>query len=268
MEGRFSFAAQIKGITVNDPWKALNSKSSGNTIPAIADQTVIQWGLGKSIGDTLYYRNESGDTLRLRLIAGLSPSVFQGYVLISKGNFLNNYPTSSGSNIFLIGGSPDNADKIGKELRNVYRDYGWEMTSATERLMEFNSVTNTYLSIFLALGAMGLILGTVGLAVVLARSILERKNEIALLQALGFTLKQIWRILVREYFSLLLWGLLVGLISAAIAVWPEFVAPGREVSLGYVLIIVGLILSNGLIWIMLLSWLSIKPKALLSALRN
>ena len=204
----------------------------------------------------------------LKLIAGLSPSVFQGYVLISNEYFLKNYPTSSGSNIFLIDGSSDKAKAIGQELKNVFRDYGWEMNSTTERLMEFNSVENTYLSIFMALGALGLILGTVGLAIVLARSILERKNEIALLQALGFTLKQVWKLLIREYISLLVWGLLIGLLSAALAVWPNFVAPGSEVSFGYVLMIVGLILINGLIWIVLLSWLSLKPKELLSALRN
>ncbi|MEI6901461.1 MAG: ABC transporter permease, partial [Bacteroidota bacterium] len=181
MDGRFTFADQILGVTDNDPWKALNAKSSDQVIPAIADQTVIQWGLGKSVGDTLFYRNESGDTLRLKLIAGLSPSVFQGYVLISNDNFLKNYHTSSGSNTFLIDGPSDKAKEIGQELKNVYRDFGWEMTSTTERLMEFNSVENTYLSIFMALGALGLILGTVGLAIVLARSILERKNEIALL---------------------------------------------------------------------------------------
>lgn len=268
MEGRFTFADQIKSLTGNDPWQALNAKSSDHIIPAIADQTVIQWGLGKNVGDTLFYRNESGDTLRLKLIAGLSPSVFQGYVLISNNNFLKNYPTSSGSNIFLIDGPAEKTKEIGQELKNIFRDYGWEMTTTTERLMEFNSVENTYLSIFMALGALGLILGTVGLAIVLARSILERKNEIGLLQALGFTLKQVWRLLVREYFSLLVWGLLIGLLSAALAVWPNFVAPGREVSFGYVLIIVALILLNGLIWIVLLSWFSLKPKDLLSALRN
>jgi putative ABC transport system permease protein len=268
MEGRFTFADQFKGLADIDPWEALNTKSSDHVIPAIADQTVIQWGLGKSVGDTLFYRNESGDTLRLKLIAGLSPSVFQGYVLISNEYFLKNYPTSSGSNIFLIDGSSDKAKAIGQELKNVFRDYGWEMNSTTERLMEFNSVENTYLSIFMALGALGLILGTVGLAIVLARSILERKNEIALLQALGFTLKQVWKLLIREYISLLVWGLLIGLLSAALAVWPNFVAPGSEVSFGYVLMIVGLILINGLIWIVLLSWLSLKPKELLSALRN
>ena len=280
MEGRFTFAVKAPGLKEFNPWQSLNvsvamdsadhhiSTSAHQIIPAIADQTVIQWGLGKKVGDTLFYRNEPGDTLGLKLIAGLSPSIFQGYVLISNENFLKNYPTSSGSNVFLIDGPAEKSEAIGEELKNIFRDYGWEMTSAPMRLMEFNSVTNTYLSIFLALGALGLILGTVGLAIVLARSILERKNEIALLQALGFSLNKIWNLLAREYLALLVWGLLIGLASALLAVWPVFASPGKEVSMGFVLMIVALIMFNGVFWIGLLSWISLKPKDLLASLRN
>jgi len=240
----------------------LNEPPGNNVIPAIADQTVILWGLGKSIGDTLLYKNELGDTLQLKLIAGLSPSVFQGYVLISNANFLKNFPTSSGSNIFLIDVPKEKAKTTGEELQSVFRDYGWEMTTSIQRLMEFNSITNTYLSIFLALGALGLILGTVGLAVVLARTILERKKEIAMMQSLGFTRKQVVGLLIREYITLLVWGILIGFISAVIAILPNFLTPGSDVSFMTVLLIVLAILVNGVIWIAGLSWLGLRKKSL------
>ena len=290
LEGRFSFDSKIFGLSFPDPWKALASAAdtvqqigtsahqpispsahqpiSPSIIPAIADQTVIQWSLGKKTGDTLFYRNEKGDTLGLKLIAGLSPSIFQGYVLISSDNFLKNYPSSSGSNVFLIDGPAEKSKEIGEELKSTFRDYGWEMTTAAERLSEFNSVTNTYLSIFMALGALGLILGTVGLAIVLARSILERRKEIAILQALGFTQTHVWKLLTGEYLSLLLWGLAIGFVSSVIAVWPNFTSAGSEVSFGFVLMITAAIFLNGLFWIALLSWLSLKPKEILESLRN
>lgn len=266
LKDRFNFAAKSPEINGADVWEALNKPLGKGVIPAIADQTVIQWGLGKNIGDTLLYQNESGDTLRLKLIAGLSPSVFQGYVLISNANFLKNFPTKSGSNLFLIDVQKGKEEKTGEELRSVFRDYGWEMTDAAQRLMEFNSVTNTYLSIFLALGALGLILGTVGLAVVLARTILERKNEIALLQSLGFTLKQVTRQLVSEYVVLLFWGVSIGFLSAVVAVLPNFIAQGSEVSFVAILLIVFAILANGIFWIVLLSRLALRGKNLSSGI--
>jgi putative ABC transport system permease protein len=193
LHDRFTFATKMKEIGETDLWLALNQQFEDGTIPAIADQTVIQWGLGMKVGDILLYQNEVGDTLRLKLIAGTTPSIFQGYVIISNENFLKNYPTHSGTSVFLIDGKPENQQAISDELQSVFRDYGWEMQSTATRLVEFYSVTNTYLSIFLALGALGLILGTIGLAVILARTLLERRREIALMQAVGFSTRPIFQ---------------------------------------------------------------------------
>jgi len=136
------------------------------------------------------------------------------------------------------------------------------MTTAAKRLMEFNSVTNTYLSIFLALGALALILGTIGLAVVLARTILERRKEISLMQSLGFTRQKVVNLLVSEYIILLVWGILIGFISSVVAVLPNFLTPGNDVSFISVLGIVISILGNGIIWIIVLSWLGVRRKRL------
>ena len=48
------------------------------------------------------------------------------------------------------------------------------------------AVQNTYLETFQSLGALGLLLGTLGLATVQFRSVLERRQELALMRAAGF----------------------------------------------------------------------------------
>jgi ABC-type antimicrobial peptide transport system permease subunit len=264
LAGRFSFAVKT-GET--DPWLALNQQFEDGTIPAIADQTVIQWGLGMKVGDILLYQNEKGDTLRLKLIAGTTPSVFQGFVIISTQNFLKNYPTHSGTSVFLVEGKPENQQQIGDELNSVFRDYGWEMTTTVSRLVEFYSITNTYLSIFMALGALGLILGTIGLAVILARSLLERKREIAVMLATGFDTKPIFNIIAFEYFILLVAGVLSGLVAAVIAVLPAFLSPGSDASGSTVALVVMLILVNGFIWIAILTKAMLQKKNLVMDLR-
>ena len=266
LANRFSFATTVKDLDEN-PWEALNNEDEDGTIPAIADQTVIQWGLGKKIGDILLYQNELGDTLRLKLIAGTLPSIFQGYVIISNQNFLKNFPSSSGSNIFLIEGDRQNEQKIGEELQSVFRDYGWEMELTAKRLVEFYSVTNTYLSIFLALGTLGLILGTIGLAVILARTILERKREISMMQAVGFRMSAIFKMLVSEYVILLSAGVIIGFVTAIVATLPSFLSTNTDASLSTVILLILLILVNGLAWIALLSRLSLKHRTLVKGLR-
>lgn len=267
LKGRFSFAAKIKSAE-GDLWSLLDQETDDGTVPAIADQTVIQWGLEKKIGDKILYQNEQGDTLRLKLVAGTAPSIFQGYILISNKNFLKNYPSSSGSNLFLVEGSPENQQAIGDELQSAFRDYGWQMELSARRLVEFYSVTNTYLSIFLALGTLGLILGTIGLAVILARTLLERKRELALMQAIGFKVKSLFKILVNEYLILLISGVLIGFITALLATLPSFLSTNTDVSISTVVILVALILVNGIIWIVGLSWFSLKNKTLVAELRD
>ncbi len=266
LQGRFAFAAKMKGFDEN-LWKVLDDDFDDGTIPAIADQTVIQWGLGMKVGDILLYQNELGDTLRLKLIAGTKPSIFQGYVLISNKHFLKNYPTSSGSNIFLVEGNPEDEKAIGDELQSVFRDYGWEMENTAWRLVEFYSITNTYLSIFLALGALGLILGTIGLAVILARTILERRREIAVMQAVGFQSDSIFKLLVNEYVILLVTGVVIGFISAVVATLPAFLSTNSDASFSTVILVVALILINGFAWIVGLNWFSLQKKVVVAGLR-
>jgi ABC-type antimicrobial peptide transport system permease subunit len=268
LSGRFSFTTRMDGLDAEDPWAALNEQVGDGSVPAIADQTVIQWGLGKKVGDELLYQNEKGDTLRLKLIAGTTPSIFQGYVIISNEHFLKNYPSNSGSHVFLIDGEPEKEEAIGEELNSVFRDYGWEMENTAKRLVEFYSVTNTYLSIFLALGALGMILGTIGLAIILARTILERRREIALMQAIGFGTRQLFRLLVNEYLLLLLAGVLTGFVTAVVATLPSFISSNTDASLGTVALITAIILINGFLWIAGLSWFSLRKKKLVTGLRE
>jgi putative ABC transport system permease protein len=267
LNDRFTFATKMKEIGETDLWLALNKQFEDGTIPAIADQTVIQWGLGMKVGDILLYQNEIGDTLRLKLIAGTTPSIFQGYVIISYENFLKNYPTHSGTSVFLVEGKPENQQAISDELQSVFRDYGWEMQSTATRLVEFYSVTNTYLSIFLALGALGLILGTIGLAVILARTLLERRREIALMQAVGFSTRPIFRIITGEYLLLLFAGVLIGFAAAVVATLPAFLSAGSDASFSTVALVTGLILLNGFLWIFGLTWFSLQKKTLVTGLR-
>jgi ABC-type lipoprotein release transport system permease subunit len=267
LKGRYSFAARLKELGETDPWQLLDPELDDGTIPAIADQTVIQWGLGMKVGDILLYQNEMGDTLRLKLIAGTTPSIFQGFIIVSNKYFLKNYPSSSGSNIFLIDGKPEDEAAIGEELQSVFRDYGWEMESSAKRLVEFYSITNTYLSIFLALGALGLILGTIGLAVILARTILERRREIAVMQAVGFQWKSIFKMLVNEYFILLVVGVFIGFVTAVVATLPAFLSANSDASFSTVAMVVALILINGILWITGLSWFALHKKELAAGLR-
>ena len=57
---------------------------------------------------------------------------------------------------------------------------------------------NTYLSTFQALGGLGLLLGTIGLATVMFRNVLERRRELGLLRAVGYDRSRMTVMIVAE----------------------------------------------------------------------
>ena len=79
---------------------------------------------------------------------------------------------------------------------------------------------NTYLSTFQLLGSLGLLLGTIGLAVVLIRTVIERKAELALFVSLGFSRSKRLRLVLTENCFLLVMGLVLGTFCAIVGVLP------------------------------------------------
>jgi len=258
LENRFSFVTRTGYLDEQNPWGSLLQELPGGLIPAVADETVIKWGLGLSVGDTLHYTNSGGGSMDLLLIGGLAPSLFQGNVIIANERFLEQFPGSSGTQVFLVEGEPSDTALISAELSSVFRDLGWDMQLASERLAEFNSVTNAYLSIFMVMGALGLLVGTFGLVVVLSRSLLERRREIALLMAVGYGKKKIRKLITREYMILLVAGITIGFAAAVIATLPSMTNAHSGTSFTSILLWLMILVGNGWIWIQLVARTALK----------
>jgi ABC-type antimicrobial peptide transport system permease subunit len=110
-------------------------------------------------------------------------------------------------------------------------DFGADATGTAERLAQFHRVENTYLSTFQTLGGLGLLLGTVGLAAVLFRNVLERRRELALLAAVGYRRGHFLLMVAAENALLLAGGLAAGAVCAALAITPAVVERGGTVPL-------------------------------------
>ena len=122
---------------------------------------------------------------------------------------------------------------------------------------------NTYLGIFQTLGGLGLLLGSAGLGIVILRNVLERRGELALLQAVGFQHSALQSLIIIEHSLLILLGLLIGTVSAVVAVLPE----GAGLPIGVLTCtLLGLVVGGfGFCW--LAAWVALRG-SLLPALRN
>jgi len=244
----FTFAEMTDEVDPENPWMVLAKSLPEGQVPAVADLTVIVWGLGKAVGDTLIYTDEKGDTFNLKLVGGLANSVFQGNIIISEETFIQKYPSSSGYRIFLLDAPPENVAEVRDNLTWAMQDQGLDLVPASTRLAEFNTVQNTYLSIFLILGSFGLLLGSVGLGIVVWRNVHERRGELALLRAVGFAGKSVRAILLSEHIALLIAGIFFGFFAALLATLPTLLTPGAEIPYPTILIILIIVGLNGVIW--------------------
>jgi len=245
----FSFAKLLNREDKEHPWLSLVKQTEPNVIPAFADQTVLTWGLMKKVGDTLVYLDESGEKIYLQLIGGLESSVFQGNILIAQSFFTKHFPSTGGAKIMLIDAPLENQDEIKESLQYSFTDFGLQLSKASDRLAEFNSVTNTYLTVFMILGGLGVIIGTIGLGIVLLRNLLERRKEVALLLALGYEKQKIFSLIFLENLMLLLAGIIVGLFAAIIGILPSILSPSYTIPGFFMLIIILIIFLSGILWI-------------------
>ena len=245
----FSFTGFLPPVNKDHPWKYLEKRLAQDVIPGFADETVITWGLRKKAGDTLFYRDESGKILKIRLMGGLENSIFQGNILVSDSLLRLFFPSSGGSRIMLIEGPASKSDAIANRLEALFRDDGMMITSTSVRLAAFHAVENTYLSVFMLLGGLGVIIGTFGLGIVIFRNIHQRKQEFATYLALGFRKKFILRLIMTEHLFMLLSGLFLGIISALAGILPSLISPGYTVPGLFISNLILLVFMNGLLWI-------------------
>ena len=187
-------------------------------IPALVDETVLQWSLGKKLGDTLVYLGEKGDTIRIQLAGTLSNSIFQGSILIDKTLFSEIWSEISGSEIMLINVPDDKIAETKTLLSQALNNYGVRVMTTAERLQLFYSVTDTYLTIFLTLGGLGLLLGIFSFVIVVRKNLLARTKEIMLYRSLGFDEKQIFNLLYKENIIIPICAIFAGAIGSLLGV--------------------------------------------------
>lgn len=219
-------------------WEALKAESS--EVLAVADQATAMWGLGKGVGDVIEY-DVGSKKLRVKIAALLSGSVLQGKIIIDEKAFIDALPDVAGYRFFLIDAPTANAEEVSSTLTQQLEQRGLALESTASRLNAFNAVQNTYIGIFTVLGGLGVLLGTAGIGVLVARHVLERKGELGLMQAVGFTPGALRNMVIGEHGALLLGGVVLGVLSAALAVWPNLQQSAQGLPMGFLVkLIVGI----------------------------
>jgi putative ABC transport system permease protein len=269
----FTFTGKItEPRTGESPWRLLGAEhpalEDGTPVLAgIIDQNTAIYALQKGIGDTVLYETVSGQSFAVLICGFLETSILQGSLLIDEAAFIRFFPDAGGYRFFLMDGRGGDLTPVAAHLTRMFGDLGLEMRPAADRLNEFNAVQNTYLSIFSTLGGLGILLGTLGLAIIVGRNVMERRGQLGVMQAMGFTRQKLAGMVLSEHWFLHLSGVIIGLGAALLAVLPELTKGSSSLPWGLLAGINGAVLLGGLVFCALAARLVLRGN-LMDAIRR
>jgi len=219
---RFSFASSMADSAEErvNPWLLLNRTFDDGAIATIADQTTLMYVLHLGIGDDFSFTPDGHPPVRLRIVGALADSFLQSEMIIGEPNFVRLFPRHEGYRVWMIETPDDQEAAVTTHFEDRLSDYGVDVSDTHQRWAAYHEVENTYLATFQALGSLGLLLGTIGLGAVLARNVLERRREIGLLRAVGFSPANVRNMVLSEGMALVAGGLLLGAGCALVAITP------------------------------------------------
>ena len=204
------------------------TKFAGDAALSVAiDDEALLWSMMKKAGDTLTYTASDGKEMKAVIATSYPTGVFHGNAIMPMEQFRAIWPGETGSRVVLVktgeekpettnGGSQ--SMPVASLLSSALGDYGMTVTSTADRLRRFFEVTDAYLSIFMSLGGLGLLLGLASLLIVIRKNMAARRQETELYKTLGFTTDSIVKMFRREQSVVPLYAIFTGTTGSLISI--------------------------------------------------
>lgn len=174
-------------------FQSTDSTSHVSPLKVVVDEEALLWSMMRQVGDTLTYHATDGREVKA-VVAGTYPTgVLHGHAVMTTDSYRQLWPDELGSRVLLFNASTP----LTAHLSALY-DYGLSVTTTADRLERFYEVVDTYLSIFMSLGGLGLLLGLASLLIVIRKNLVARRAELQLYSALGFPTARVVGMLRRQ----------------------------------------------------------------------
>jgi hypothetical protein len=214
-------------------WNSLRLLSpNGKTLPAIGDSDTTEWILGSGLGQTYDLQLPGGEVVKLWFVGATHGTFLAGDILVSRTALQTAYPDIEAPTLFLVKTPPQNVAAVRAAINRNLADYGVTIKETASILRALHGVMNAYLSIFLVFGSLGLALGVCGASLAAARNAADRRQEFALMMAVGIPRSRISSWIVAETYLAIVLGVVCG-VAGGVAItvlersnvmWPALTA--------------------------------------------
>jgi ABC-type antimicrobial peptide transport system permease subunit len=249
---KIPFVSSLDGSSGKDPWKLLDrdggkaGAADGSSVPVIGDYTTVVWIFEKGLDGTIDVTDEFGHEVKLRIVAILHDSIFQGSVFLSEAAMKRLYPTQAVYNMFLFKLAKD--DTVGGKdigeaaaaLDSSLSSFGFSARAVKEIAAGFIKVDMAYATMLQAMLAAGIMIGTLGFGAKVARETMERRFELGVMRAIGFKRGRLERLVLGENMFIFCLGFAIALATAGAATMMFLGAPPSPID---TLLLFGILMS-------------------------
>jgi len=203
--------------TQSDVWRAVVTNSS-NIVWSLSSVNFNGPPTGSrtpAAGDLLqlFYKPSSGPTLSKNVtVAGIMNGVFFGGIVTTSGVLNNSFGTGTGNLGFLKVSSGVDPTAVSITLKKDFARLGMQPLAIAVVIATFVQIGQSFLGIFEAFLALGLVVGIAGLGIISIRSVVERRKEIGVLRAIGYRKNMILSAFLLENSYVALLGILIGIV--------------------------------------------------------
>jgi putative ABC transport system permease protein len=200
-----------------DVWNAAQANSSLVIMDGTAGSSSGGFGMsfgngqfaGTNVGDSFVLTDHQGANMTVTVIGIMKQSAFNGVFMNS--DYVRNNLEVGGTNLFLIKLAGDaDADKQATLIENQFR--GSQVSTIAMKTVAHQAVSQIdgIFNLIKAFLALGLIIGITGLGIITIRSIHERRIEIGMMRAIGYTKRMVVANFALESAFVSVLGILMG----------------------------------------------------------
>ncbi|HWG89827.1 MAG TPA: FtsX-like permease family protein, partial [Candidatus Thermoplasmatota archaeon] len=170
-------------------------------------------------GDTLTLSTVNGNVSFT--IIGIMKNQFLGGIWVHEDVISGNFQRVRGEYLFKLKPGSD-AVQVAKDLEAAFEVAGMDAVSIEEEAKRIQEITNRFLTLFQLFLAFGLVVGIASMGIITARNVIERRQEIGMLRAVGFPRRAVLSLFMSEVLFTTLMGIAIGVVVGVFIAYAVF----------------------------------------------
>jgi putative ABC transport system permease protein len=195
------------------------STTSPNPTPG--DQLQVYWTAGP--GQPIL-------SVKVTVAGIMSSFLFNGGFVGASQLLWNSFHIGSGQFALVKVTSGTDATSVSNTMKRDFYTLGLTTIVIATVVSEFIQIGQSFLGVFEAFLALGLVVGIAGLGIISIRSVVERRKEIGMLRAIGFRKRMVLAAFLLENSYVALLGILIGIVLGIDLGYAIATSPGSGVN--------------------------------------